>query len=345
MAQGPTIQVAATAGIIAAIEDTGIAPELVLAEAGLTRAALADPERRIPLAKWIALLEGAAERLGDPCFGLHFGAAFDPAAYGALGYVVLNSPTVGVALDNVSRYLGVHRDATELALKIEGRTARTVYRVHSLNIDLGRQDAELAVARLFNALRVAIGGDWSPDAVWFTHSPPADEAEHRRVFGAPVHFHRPTNSLVFERAFLDHPIANADPRLYRILERHIDDALARMPAGDDLIDRVRELVARSLGSGIPTINEVAATLGMGTRTLQRRLQAAGLDYSEVVDSVRRRLALDWIDRQAMTATEIAFLLGYSESSAFSRAFRRWTGDSPGAYRRRQRPTPNQPSRP
>jgi AraC-like DNA-binding protein len=126
----------------------------------------------------------------------------------------------------------------------------------------------------------------------------------------------------------------ADPRLYPILRRHLDQILAEMPREDGLLASVRRAIGESISNGDPTLTHVGKRIAMGPRTLQRRLKEYGVDFKTLVDDTRRRFALSYVRNRTHTLVEIAYLLGYSEVSAFSRAFRRWTGATPSDYRRR-----------
>ncbi len=328
------VQVAAIVGLTEALRHAGCRPETICQAVGLQPADLRDPDASIPLHAYLNLLELAAQGSGDDCFGLHFGASYDPGNYGALGFVALNSPTVGAGLRNIGRYLGVMRDHCRVILEVEEGMARLRYRLSAGSIGLRRQDAELALARMCSGIRLVMGGDWAPDEVFFEHPAPADQTPHREVFGTEVRFAQPMNAMVFGQEVLDVEIPTADSRLLRILEGFLEEELSRRRADPDLVQRVRRQVLDALGSGVPGIAEVASAAGMSIRTLQRRLGEQGLTYNRLVDDLRHELSLQYLEARDVSISEIAFLLGYSESSAFDRAFRRRSGLSPLEHRRR-----------
>ena len=142
------------------------------------------------------------------------------------------------------------------------------------------------------------------------------------------------NALIFEQDVLDFEIETADSRLLNILEGFLEEELSRRRANPDLIQRVRRWVLDALSSGVPGIAEVAQTAGLSVRTLQRRLGEQGTTYNKLVDDLRYDLSLQYLEASNVSVSEIAFLLGYSEASAFDRAFRRRTGVSPMEFRRR-----------
>ena len=328
------VQVAAISGLKEALRRAGCDADRICEAVGLRPSDLDDRDASIPLLPYLAFLDQAARDSGDDCLGLRFGAAFDPANYGALGFMALNSPTIGAGLLNVARYLGVMRDSCRVLLEVEGGLARLRYQLTASSARLRRQDAEMALGRICAGIRAVMGPDWAPQEVLFEHSGPADDGTHREILGAPVRFEQPLNALIFDPAVLDVEIGTADSRLLRILEGFLEEELSRRRANPDLVQRVRRRVLDSLSSGVPGIGEVAQSAGMSVRTLQRRLGDQGVTYNRLVDDLRHDLSLQYLEARGVSVSEIAFLLGYSEASAFDRAFRRRTGLSPLEYRRR-----------
>ncbi len=324
----PKIVAAAGSGILAALERAGVPPAPLLDQAGLTPEVFLDPSNRILLRRFVRLLELAAQETGDPCFGLHHGAAYHLSEAGVLGYAMLSAPTVGVAAVNLTRFIHMQVDRVEVALDQEGSRARLGFRLTDPRITARRQYNERLLALAFNAFRDTTGTRWFPEAVCFEHEAPDDVSEHRRLFGAPLRFGQGSNQLVFKRDFLDRPLRTADPRLFQALVPQIETILQGVPKGDGLTAEIQELLAASLKDGRPSLDRVAQELGLGTRTLQRRLKQRGIGFWDLVEGTRRQLAERYLDEGRLTISEVAYLLGYSELSAFSRAYRRWTGAAP-----------------
>jgi AraC-like DNA-binding protein len=329
----PMISVNAATGLLEAIKRGGGDPDQILRALGLDRAAFADPDGFVAWFVFAQALEAAARATGDDCFGLHFGERFQPKDLGPLAYVVLNSPTVTVAFENAGRYLRVHNQAVTMSFAVEGERAYLRHVLPGLETEAPRQHNEYSAAVALNTIRLMAGSQWAPLEVHFAHAAPGRTSEHLRVFGAPVAFGCPTNALVMEREFVERQIPAADPRLYPIVQQYLERLLREMPPEDGLVASVRRAVAESMRDGDPTLTRVARKVAIGRRTLQRRLKVSGVDYKELVDDTRRRFALDYLRDRQTTVTEIAYLLGYSELSAFNRAFRRWTGATPLTYRR------------
>ena len=327
------ISLAATTGLAEAVEAAGGDVERVLRPFHLDRKRLANPHGFMPGADFARLLEEAAAVTGDDCFGLHFGARFNPKDVGPLAYVILHSPTIGVALANAGRYLRVHNQGATTKYVREPPLAYLQHVLTGVPEELRRQHAEYSLALALRTIRLMAGSTWSPLEVQFEHKAPELTSEHVRIFGAPVTFGCVAGTFVVDLEFAERQIPAADARLYPILTRYLEEMLAAMPPEDTFLTSVRHAIGAALLEGKPGLTAVARGLALGARTLQRRLTESGADFKTLVDDTRHRLALRYLADPKNTLAEIAYLLGYSETSAFNRAFRRWTGSTPLQYRR------------
>jgi AraC-like DNA-binding protein len=207
-------------------------------------------------------------------------------------------------------------------------------RLARLGLKAPRQFNEYSMALALNTIRMMAGSQWTPQEVQFTHQAPHDSSEHLRVFHAPVSFGSASNAFVINREFIERQVPAANPRLYKILKQYLERVLNEMPAENGLIASVRKAIAELMRDGAPKLARVAMKMAMNPRTLQRQLREYGVEFKELVDNTRRLSALNYLRNSTNTLTEIAFLLGYSELSAFNRAFKRWTGSTPLNFRRR-----------
>jgi AraC-like DNA-binding protein len=332
---GVTIRAAAALGALDGIHDRRDRAR-VLAAAGFQAAQLSDPDQLLDLEGVLRLTRAAAEVTGDDVLGLHLGERWEIGGLGVLSYAVLNAPTVETALRNFERYGRSHLQGGGIRFHQGGREARLTYELAVADRELARQHVESAAAVGVRILRRLAGDDFRPRSVAFGHRRPADVAEHQRIFGCPVSFGHPKNiEIVFDAAVLELPVEGADRALLPLVERHLDELLAKR--GDDAwLGQVRSAVAQSLCDGSPTIRRIAKQLGTSVRTLQRRLDERGVVFKDLVAETRREIAQRYLAEGTANLTEIAFLLGYSELSAFDRAFRRWTGSTPLAMRRQLR---------
>jgi AraC-like DNA-binding protein len=303
-------------------------------EVGISREALTDPNVLVPLDKHCRLLELAAQRRKDDFVGLKVGYQVHPRDMGPLGYTILNSPTVLAALQSFVRYLGVYARGCEFDLQIEGESAFFKYSytfTEPCAIER-RQEAECTLAMVKQALEVITSKKLELEAVCFEHPKPGDTSKHKQIFAAPLYFSQEVNSLKFKASILQREAAHAEHRLFEVLEKHLAEVINTQVDEDDLVAKVGNAIAQSLSNGVPSIDDVAATLFMTKRTLQRRLADEGVLYNEFADDIRRKLAIQYVKNTKMPLTEVAFLLGYSHISAFSRAFRRWMGQCPIDFR-------------
>jgi AraC-like DNA-binding protein len=323
-------------GLVETIEAAGGDAGRILHACGLDRATLSKADAFIACSDFTAVLDEAARATGDDCFGLHFGERYNPKNMGPFTYVMLNSPTIAAALRNAGRYLRVHNEAAKVSFGMEGRLG---YLRHQL-VDLGgedpRQNNEFAMAVSVGLIRLMVGSQWTPVEVQLAHPAPPETSEHTRVFRAPVSFGCATNALAIEPELVERQVPAADERLYPVLRKYLDSVLREMPREDGLLASARRTVGELLRDGDPTLAQLARKLEIGPRTLQRRLKGDGIDFKALVDDTRRRFSFNYLRDRKHTLTEIAYLLGYSEVSAFNRAFRRWTGSTPSEYRRRAR---------
>ncbi len=302
----------------------------VLSRLGVSDAEPLDSDTRISHALAFDLFEAAVEVTGDQAFGLHAAEQLRPGTLGTVDYLVRCSPTLGEALLRARRYQRLIQDA-DLCLEACAGRASQRYAL-SGGLPLPRPAAECVLAGAVVWARQLTGRALNPLEVRFAHKRPRDTTEQERLFQARLRFGTGENAVVFPAAVLDMPLVHADIALMRILEHHAQELLARLPAVDSLRSRVRGLLAAELQRGKGRLDHIGALLHMSARTLRRRLRDEGTSASEVLDEMRRDLAVGYL-RQDVSVGEIAFTLGFSDGSAFHKAFRRWTGQSPAQYRR------------
>ncbi|MEQ9609204.1 MAG: AraC family transcriptional regulator [Kiloniellaceae bacterium] len=310
----------------------GRAAEQILQGVGLKPADLEAADAQIPFARYVALLQQSADHLNDPCFGLHHGAGLDPLDAGAIGYLAANSPTLKAALDNYLNYLWISTQGLRVELAHEETEAQLRFELQDPNVERSEQWYESVLAAAINICRFVVGRRITPKAVTMKHRRETHLDEFRKYFGVPVAFGAPRYTITLSRDLLSRPCHSADARLFRIVRAHCEDLLKRSRQAESFREEVELLVGSLLPTGTATAANVAATLGMSERTLSRRLADEGKNFRQVVEEQRRKSAFRYLDDSAFRPAQIAYLLGYSEPSAFTHAFRRWTGQSPSDYR-------------
>lgn len=318
--------------IVQLLEARGRSSNLVLTEVGLDPSRVKDPDARIPFAKQVALFEAAANHLNDPCFGLHFGTSVDPLDIGLLGYVGTSSPTLGDSLRNIISYLRVSTEGVHGKLAIEGQLAVFSVEIIDPNARHRQQIYEFGLALVMSFMRLIAGRRLHPEWVEFRHNRGEDLDGFQKFFGCSVRFGQGTTSIVLKRNLLDLPSKSADERLLHILTGYCAEILVKRGEKANLMGEVEHLIATQLHSGPPAGARVAHEMGMSERTMARRLAGLGTSFGQILDDVRLRLAIRYLEEPEVRTSQIAYLLGYSEPSAFNHAFRRWTGTMPTAYK-------------
>jgi AraC-like DNA-binding protein len=331
----PGVLASAATGIVNFIEKSGGDVDRIFGSAHLVPEAAGSPTVKLKLSDFCALFEESARGTGNGNFGLWFGNQFKPRDLGMWGYAAVSAPTLGSALENLVGLFRYHQESSLMRL-VRGSDGlmRLEYQITAPAIVERRQDAELSLGMFLNFFREAGGARWSPEEVHFEHPKPERAQEHTAAFDAPVYFSQPTNALLFCPEILDRRMPSSDLRLLSIMQTCLEQLSAEPPVEDMLIDRLRTAIRLKLPEGYPSLEDVADGLRVPVGAICRDLHDAGATYKEIVESVRRDLALSYIRQQRLPFSDLASLLGYSELSAFSRAFRRWTGASPRQYRNR-----------
>jgi AraC-like DNA-binding protein len=313
------------------LAERGVDPAAILAATGLDPARFADPDLRIPYATGGALLARCAAATRMPHFGLLVGARFDLAMLGVLGQLIGNSPTVGDALQQLVRHLHLHdRGAVAFTLDLGRAQTALGYAVYRSDTPGIAEVYDLALSVGASIVRALCGGSWRPDLVTLAHRAPADTAPYRRHFGAPVQFDAPHSELVFPSRWLDGRVSDATLPA-RVAAERVAKAQERR---ERLGERVHRIVRGLLVSGDLSSPRVAAIVGMHERVLRRRLHEEGTSLVAIVDRARLEGARALLDETELPLPDIAAALAYSDATAFSRAFRRWTGTTPNAWRSR-----------
>lgn len=287
---------------------------------------------RLPHASHAAVWDSVTGRLGQHGVGLDFARQATPAAYGVVALRDMTSDTFGDALARHCRHHRVLKDDVSAILRQTEHAATIFLATPAGRLGETPAMAEAAVAPYAIHARSWTGKDVAPEEVRFEHRRPNDDEAYERLFGCPVYFDQSVTSIRFSREVLSLPLVHAQRDLCEYLEASAEQELSRLYLGD-LAEVVYRAVAEHLGHGDASVATVARSLGLGVRTLQRRLREEAVCYQDVVDSVRHHRALELLLDADLPVAAISDRLGFSDPRAFRRAFARWTGISPDRYRR------------
>jgi AraC-like DNA-binding protein len=319
----------------------GVSADVLLEGTGLTLDTLKDPATRLPVPVCSAVVERARQLTGEPALAFAMGLHMRLSWHGFLGFAAMTSGTVREAIEIAQRFIRTRTSAFELSTYVEGGAASLVL----------EERVSLGPLREFTVIMLLVGiGQIAKDVTGHGLTGVAECAFPRPAYAVDLlaraeqlgagtmRFDRPAHRLVFDASILDLPVVTSDPAAMELARAQCDRELAtRAEAGTDggtFLGSVRRAIAVRSGDGFRSLDEVAKKLHLSTRTLKRRLAEQGSSFSQVLDEVRRQRALLLLEDRRLALEEIAGRLGYSDAANFTRAFRRWTGQTPAAFRGR-----------
>lgn len=315
-----------------AIDHRGIDSGFVFEKAGLDPSRLSDPNFRYASSGMKKLWTIAAEITGDACIGLKAASYWHPTTLHALGYSWMASASLHEALKRMVRYLDIVSTATRLRLDIVGDEVVLEFPFNAAYVP-AEEAVDAALAVLVDMCRNSYGEEFAPIQVCLRRAAPDCEHEFRRLFRAPVHFTAGRNAIAFDLAFLDKPLPTANPELVRANDIIVAEHLAELNK-NDIVGRVKVEIIRLLSSGSVSERLIANKLHLSLRSLQRKLVSARTSYKSLLEQTRKELAMQYMRDSRHSVNEVTYLLGFSEPSNFSRAFKRWTGYTPSQFRER-----------
>jgi AraC-like DNA-binding protein len=317
--------------IVGGLAAAGIDPNVVLSRYGMSIADLADDDLRIADAKITPIWNDAITISGDPNIG--FGAAklYRRGMFRVLDYVIASAPTLGDSLQRGTRYLSILHDLADLQVEREGELGAITAQLRP-TIPLPPAQEDFFMAMITVLSRQLTGLDETPHEVRFRHARPADTSPADGLFRCPVLYGQERTQTVFPMWFLEVECINADSVLAKVVGEHAERIIARLPPQETFVTQVQRVLAERIADDV-SVERVARVLHTSPRTLRRRLTESGTGFKEVLADLRETMAKRYIDDKRLTLDEIAWLLGFSNTSAFHRAFKRWTGSTPDAYRK------------
>jgi AraC-like DNA-binding protein len=319
----------------ALLREMGQDPAEIVASVGVDLGLFDDPDNTIQFVTASRLVALCAERTRCEHFGLLLGMRSKTTDLGLVGYLVQNSPDVGAALRNLILHLHLHDRGAVPTLTVRSGVAVLGYAIYQPGVVRAEQIYDGAMAIAFNIMSALCGPKWRPAEVLLSRSNPIDRVPYRRFFRAPLRFDTDQTALVFPASWLDLPLEGSDPALRRVLESQVDALEAQ--GNGDVVAQLRRVLRTLLVSGSGSAEQVAQLFSMHRRTLNRRLKARDTTFRALVEETRFDIARHFLEYTQVPVIEIATALDYADASAFARAFRRWSGTTPAAWR--QRPAP------
>ncbi|MEQ9186326.1 MAG: AraC family transcriptional regulator ligand-binding domain-containing protein [Cryomorphaceae bacterium] len=303
---------------------------------GLTREALSQEDCRFGQGIYNRVMESAVELTGDPLFGLHSGENLNLAAAGLINQIAQTSSTVEQALLYCCEFANLGCSALPTELHRMGDDYKLTLRPVKAWMDQSTLSVEQTVygylAFSVREFQSITRNAHVPKEVWLTCEAPPQPAEVERVTGCSVKFRCAENAIIFDRKHVELPVATSDFELLRILVSHAEEKERSLQNEMGFYGQVKRVVVNLVKPEFPAIEQIAAHLNMSVRTFQRKLKEEGHTYKQLIDELRKEFAINYLKKDALTVSEIAYLLDYADASAFVRSFKRWTKTTPAQFR-------------
>jgi AraC-like DNA-binding protein len=314
------------------LQELGVDPEPLFEGLGFDFDRFDDPDLRVPYRAASRLIARCTEATGCEHFGLLVGQRAGPSTLGLAGFLLRAAPDVKTALQDLVRYLDLHDEGGVPFVETSDDVCLLGYAIYQPGTKGTAQIYDLSMAIACNIMRTLCGKDWRASQVMLARRVPRDPAPYQRFFGTRLRFDAEQSAIAFPTRWLDRPLAGADPLLRRHLEGEATALRARTHG--DIVRSLGPLLRKTLVTQKASIALVARQLGVHERTLNRRLRAEGTTFRREVEAVRYATAQQLLTETEMTLAQVAAALEYADTSAFSRAFKRWAGVTPAQWRAR-----------
>jgi AraC-like DNA-binding protein len=254
-----------------------------------------------------------------------------PGNWNIVGYIMMNCHTLGEAFGKYRAYERIVSEGNKTELRLEDELAILDLKLVADKPVTIKQHSENILSCMVTLMKILAGKELPFEEVRFTHEAPKNISEYEHIFRAPLSFGQPSNTLLFDRKYIDLPIVQPNRNLLFLFEQHAKELLQQISPGDHVTVKVRNLLLKKLPD-FPDIETVAKELGMCARSLQLKLKAEDTSYQLILDEIRKDIAIRHLRNHKIPVSDVAYILGFSEPSAFYRTFKRWTGYTPREYR-------------
>ncbi len=298
---------------------------------GVDPAEVKSPDARIPVETYLLIQDEAAEYTGDPYFGLHMGEFAEAGSWSILGYMMMNSKTLGEAFEKAARYSRIIGNLIEAQAEFQINKIKIVYSTPPQAPLMSRHCFEATFSSSVRMMQTLTGVELNPREVRFIYPQPESTVEYERIFRCPVYFEQKQNSLTIDTKIIHTPILLPNPELLQYFENYAQEILAKLERKNEHTRRVSKIILSRLDDEALSIDIVASEMCVSVRTLQNHLNEEGVVFSELLQEIREKLAKKYLKERYSVET-ITYLLGFSEPSVFRKAFKRWSGVTPRQFR-------------
>ncbi len=320
--------------IVGLLQKQGVDTEAFFSELGLSAEMVDETRHRIPLPVYDKVQEAAVQRLNDPALGLHMGQATTLSTFGVLGHLLMSAATIRESIELFFKYHRLISDSEPSSLSEAGGIATLTYRYPKSTALCNRIRAEFGLVQVCKLGHYLLGQSIDPQEIHFEHDEPEYSAEYHAIFNAPVLYNQPHTRIRFNAQVLEEPLLHGNTGLTDLLEEEAQRQLYQIGSSQSVADEVERHVYQLIRQERPTIAKVAQLMNMNERTLRRKLEQYQTSFSEILSHAQLKLAKKMLQDIRIQIDDIACYLQFSEPSAFYRAFKRWTGETPAEYRDR-----------
>lgn len=330
MPKVPSVRVGPLVNLPGIVTSLGCDPTPIFRKSGFSLAQFSDTDNKIPFVTGSKLLANCVAETGAEHLGLLLGQASTPSHLGIAGYLLRVAPDVKTALNSLLDFLDLHDEGGVPTLDTKGKVTHLGYAIHEPHTEAIEQIYDLSIVMILNIMQGLCGKNWMPIEIFLMRQPPKDPSLFKKMFRVPVHYNAEFTAAAFPSYWLENPISFADSLLYAHLKQEAEELRATKDIS--LTTELRQLLRQCLMEDSCIIANIASQLGIHERTLNRRLKAEGTTFRQELENVRYTVSQQLLTATHASLDEISLSLGYSDSTAFHHAFKRWSGISPAQWR-------------
>lgn len=329
-----TMSVTKISAFLSKIEYFGVDKTHILNSAVIESHFFNSPDNRLTSGEVTRIFLAATKLTKNENIGLHQGEGLSKGFSNILGYLLMNCSDLADAAQKYIKYERIVDETSVSDICLDGNTVILSIRNVDKELKGNRQMYDFKLAGMLSYMKILLGESIILKEVHFEHCKPQDISEYQRIFKCPVFFEKQMNALVFNKELLQLPIIEPNNELQILFERIARDTLEKLGKSETYKKKVLDIIIKEMNGEIPSINLVAKRLAMSIRSLQHNLKQEGTSYIKIANEVRKNIAINFLKEKDDSISEIAYFLGFSEASAFNRAFKKWTNLTPGEFRAR-----------